>query len=103
MFERLVHVLVIVCLGEMQPQPDAHQQPRREQAWRQRFAEQHNSEHCADERASREVRRSSGRAKMAQRQHEERQADAIPEKPDKRDRDDVARVWQRRAPQKGNS
>lgn len=82
-FQALVCVTVFVTFGEMQPQPDGHEQPCQYQALRRRFAEQGDRQGSSDEGRQSEIGPGSGRAQMAQGQNEQHQADAIAQEPDK--------------------
>ena len=87
-FERLVHMLVLVPFGEMQIKADRHQHAGSQQRGGQRLAEHDHRNPRADERRRREIRAGPRRAEMPQRQHEQHQADSIADKPNQRRADD---------------
>ena len=81
--QALVGMLVLVPLGEMQPEARAPSgAPATSSCAGHRLAEQHDGEHGADEGREREIGAGAGGAEMAQRQHEQHQADAVAEEAD---------------------
>ena len=76
---RLMRMLVLVPLDQMQRDADRHQQRRAEQAGGDWLAEQRHGDRAADEGRGREIGAGARRPEVAQRQHEQRQADAVAE------------------------
>src|SRR6516165_9095421 len=78
--ERLVQVLVVMRLGEVQIDANPHEQCRADQSKSWHLAEQRERKGCADERSRREVGASARRSQVAEAEHKQRQTDAIAEK-----------------------
>ena len=76
-------MIVLVALGQMEPDADAHESRGNEELQGQEIAQQHDGEQGPEERRRREIRSGSSRADMSKRQHEQDQADAIAEQADK--------------------
>ncbi len=81
MGQRFMHMRMVVLLAQVQPDAEPHQRAGDQQRRRQRFA------HCqrqqrADERRDRKISAGTRGAKVAQADHEQRQAHAIGEKPE---------------------
>ena len=74
---RLVLVQMVVALGKMQIQADAHQHGRAEQLRRYGFAEQRDADCRPDERRGGKIRTRARSPHMPQSNDEEDQADAI--------------------------
>src|SRR6516165_6035362 len=79
--ERLVQVLVVMRLGEVQIDANPHEQCRANQIKCRRLAEQRQRKGCADKWSRREVGASARRSQMAEAKHKQYQTDAVPEKP----------------------
>ena len=77
--KRFVQMFVLVPFGEMEPQPESHQQPRESQLERQRLAESQRDER-ADKRRQRKVSAGASGPEMTKGQHEKNQADPDHEK-----------------------
>lgn len=76
MLERFVRVFVPVRLGQMQPDSDRHQHGSREQLQCESITERHGQQRAKEWRDGKICARSGG-AQVAQRDHEQSQADAI--------------------------
>lgn len=50
MFQRLMGMIVLMALGQVQPDADAHQRTRRPERGRYRFTQQHQCQRRANER-----------------------------------------------------
>ena len=77
---RLVQVLMLVMLGQMQPHPKRHQSARQDQLHRDRFAQRDHRRNSADEWRSREVGTGSRAAEVTQRHDKKREAHPVSEK-----------------------
>ena len=77
MLQHFVAMLMGMPLGEHQPACHRHQRNRDEQHDRQRLSQKQHRQPGTDERRRAEVRRGTGAAQVAQRQHIQHQADAI--------------------------
>src|SRR6266480_5235554 len=82
--ERIVPVLVLVRLGEMQVEPDCHQKTRKHELQRHGFTKQGDRDNGADKRRRREISAGARRAEMTQSEDEQDEADAIADKADDR-------------------
>src|SRR5947207_4821513 len=82
--ERLVHVFVLVRLGEMQVEPDRHQKTRKNELQRHGFTKQGDRDNGADEWCRREIGTRARGAEMAETEHKQDEADAITDKADDR-------------------
>ena len=82
--EKLMQVLVVMRLGEVQIDANPHEQCGADQSKSWRLAEQRQRKGCADEWSRREVGASARRSQMAEAEHKQHQTDAIAEKPDHR-------------------
>src|SRR5439155_26297044 len=80
--EGLVRVLVLVALGKMEVNPTGDQQPGDRQPRRNGLAEQGDGERGADKGGGRKIRAGPRGAEVAQREHEEDEAQPIAEKSD---------------------
>ena len=76
-FERLVRVLMLVTLGQMQPDPNPHQRGGDPERRRRRFAQQQDGDGGTDERRGGELGAGAGRAQATQRPHKKYQAQAV--------------------------
>ena len=76
---RLVHMLVLVALGEVQPQAQGHRDRGGQEASVDRLPEEEEANSGSHERRQREVRTGARGAQGAHREHVEHQADAIPD------------------------
>src|SRR5438046_1174849 len=68
--ERLVPMLVLMRLGEVEIEADRHQQPGEEQPAGHGLAEQGDRDEGANERRRREIGAGAGGAEMPQTEHE---------------------------------
>jgi hypothetical protein len=75
----------VVLLGEMQPDAASHQNGGDTKANREPVAQDQNRDGCAKERGDGEIRARPRRADVPERQHEQRQADAVTEKSNRAD------------------
>ena len=82
MLHRLMGVLVMVLLGQVEPEPDGHQRTTSQERYRDRLAQQQDRRAGADKRCQRVVSAGSGSPQVPQGQHEERQRDAVAEEPE---------------------
>ena len=82
--ERGMDVAVRVLLGDMQPHAHRHQAGGGQELDGDRLAERGDSDGRTEERRGREVGAGARRAEMAQRQHEQREAEAIAQHADQR-------------------
>ena len=80
--ERFVNVFVLVALDEMQVEADRHEGCRHNQLPGHRLGEEGERQEGPDERGGRKVGAGPGRAEVAQREHEEDQADAVAQEAD---------------------
>ena len=90
--QRFMGVLVLMPLGEMQPEAERHKEARDHEVGRNGLAEQGDGEDRAHERRQREIGAGPRRAEMAQREHEQGEADAIAEEADHRGRERQVRA-----------
>ena len=72
-----MRMVVLVPLGQMQPEAEAHEAAGHEQASGQGLAQQEDGERRADERGQGEVGAGAGGAEVAQGQHEQSEAEAV--------------------------
>jgi hypothetical protein len=77
---RLVDVLVLVPLGQMEPHTDAHLDRRDCQRERHRLAEKDQGQGRPDEWGERKIGPSPGRAQVPEREDEQHQAQPVAEK-----------------------
>jgi len=82
MFERFMNMRMLVPLGKMHPQSKPHQRGRNHELWRQGVMQKQDGHHGADKRRKGEICARSRGSQMAQRQHEQDQADADPQEAD---------------------
>ncbi len=82
--ERIVHVFVLVRLGEMQVEPNRHQKTRKNELQRHGFTKQGDRDNGADKWRRREIGAGARGAEMTQSEHEQDEADAIADKADDR-------------------
>ena len=75
----LMDVFVLMVLGQVQPDPEAHEQAGDQELEGDGLAQKQDGHDGADERRGREVGSGARGAEMAQRHDEERKADAITE------------------------
>ena len=71
MLERLMNMLVVVRLGEVQIDANAHQQRRAHQSEGRRFAKQREGKGCTDKRSCREVGAGARSSQVPKTQHKE--------------------------------
>src|SRR5947207_14857511 len=83
-FERIVPMLVLVRLGEMEVEPDRHQKTRKHELQRHGFTKQGDRDNGADKRRRREISAGARRAEVTQSEHKQDEADAIADKADDR-------------------
>ncbi len=81
MLQRLVQVVMLMVLSEVQPQSDRHQDAGYPQLQGGRLAKDDEGQQCADERRQREVGAGTSGARMAQAEHEHHMAYADAEEP----------------------
>src|SRR6266436_8800757 len=82
MRERLMHVLVVMRLREMQIDPDPHQHRSTDEGQGRRLAEQRERQSSTDEGGRREISAGASSSQMAKARHKQHQTDAIAEKAD---------------------
>ena len=80
--EHLMVVLMLMIFGEMQPHANRHEGAGNKEADRGWLPESDDRHHRAEERRGREIGASTGRAEVAKRQHEQREAHPIAEEAD---------------------
>src|SRR5256885_16088616 len=80
--ERIVPMLVLVRLGEMQIEPDCHQKTRKNELQRHCFTKQGDRDNGADKRRRREIGAGARGAEMTQSEHKQDETDAIAAKAD---------------------
>ena len=91
MLRRLVFMQVLMPFGQMQPYSNGHQRAGCEELRGQRFAEDGDGDQSANEGRGRKIRAGPRSTKMAERQHEQNNTDAIAEEPDQPRADQRAR------------
>src|SRR5437879_5562316 len=82
MLNRLVDVLVLVALSDVQPHAQGHQDAAEGEAGRDGLSERHDRGEGTEERSCREVRRSARGPEVAQGPDEQHEADAVPKESD---------------------
>src|SRR5437868_15231683 len=82
--ERIVPVLVLVRLGEMQIEPDCHQKTRKNELQRHGITKQGDRDNGADKWRGREIGDRARRPEMAQPEDEQYEADVIADNADDR-------------------
>jgi hypothetical protein len=80
--EHLVLVFMLVILGEMQPHPNSHEPASDEKTGGHRFAQADDCRHRAQKGGCGEISAGAGGAEVAERQHEQCEANAIAEETD---------------------
>lgn len=75
-------MVMSVPLGQMKPEADRHEHAGDQKLWRDGFMQQQNRQNRADGRCERKISPGSGRAKMAEAQHEHDEADPDAKEPD---------------------
>ena len=75
----LMDVFVLMILGQVQPEPEAHEQAGDQELECDGLAHKQDGHDGSDERCGREIGSRARGAEMAQRHDEERKADAITE------------------------
>ena len=70
MLHRLMGMLMLVSLRQVQPQADAHQKAREQKFECQRLMQQNDGDHRSDKGCGRKIGASTGRSQMSQREHE---------------------------------
>lgn len=75
MLERFMQMLVVVRLGEVQIDANAHQQRRAHESEGRCLAKQRERKRCTDKGSRREVGAGARRSQMPKTQHKEDQAD----------------------------
>jgi hypothetical protein len=73
-FQRLVHVFVLVPLRQMQPDADKHKPPGNAKRYSDVLLKKNDCQGCASERSYGKVSSSSRRANLAERQDKQNQA-----------------------------
>ncbi len=99
--QRLVGVVVLVPLGEVEPEADSHQAAGGHEAGGQGLGEAQNGQDRADEGGERKIGAGARGAEMAERCHVEGEAEPIAEEADDAGRGDRARARQAGAEAKG--
>ena len=82
MLHGLMHVLMIVRFGDVQPHTGAHQQARRSQLQGQRLMQECDCRHRSHKRRRRKIGARARGAEIPQRQDEKHEADPIAGEPD---------------------
>src|SRR5262245_58454247 len=77
--ERLVLMLMLMTLGQVQPNADAHEHAGDRQLHRRRVSEDRNRRQRADERSRREIGARSRGTEIAQRQNEKDETETVAE------------------------
>ena len=82
--DRLMQVLVVMRLGEVQIDTNPHEKCGADQGKSWRLAEQRQRKGCADKWSRREVGASARRSQVAEAKHKHHQTDAIPDESHRR-------------------
>ena len=83
MLERLMQMLVVVRLGEVQINANAHQQRRAHQSKGRCLAKQRQRNGCTDKGSCREVGAGTRSSQVPKTQHKKHQADPVAEEADR--------------------
>ena len=91
--DRFMLMFVLVPLRQMQPHARTHEQAGRQQGRRQRLGQERDRRRGANEGSSREVSGGARGAQVPERDHEQREAEAIAEKSHQRGGSDDPECW----------
>ena len=97
---RFVPVHMRMVFGDVQPHPDTHERARRQQQARDSVSQYPDRDRDAGERRNRKECGCARRSERAQRRHEQHQAEAVPDNPDRDRRDCWAGAGERTAEEK---
>ena len=81
-FDLVVDMLMVVVLGQVEPDAKPHQNRRRGQPDRYRLPEDRQGGDASDEGSRREIGPGAGGANVPQGDHEQHEADAVAQQPD---------------------
>jgi hypothetical protein len=79
MFQQLVDILMLVVFRDMEPHAPQHERSTRCERYGERLAERHHGGHRAGERRDGKLGSGARSAEIAQREHEQHQAQPVAE------------------------